>query len=262
MARGSSQRLHEYLRSLIAAAKPGARLPSEPELARSLGVARATLREAMRTFETQGLLYRRQGSGTYVSHPPHVIDTGLEVLESIETLADRIGLEVTMGELKVELRSGTQEELDALGVIPSMPMRTPTNGGLTVRTPTERYSVPPLTVMHVSRVIRAEGHPAAFLVDILPGDVLTLDELKARFTGSVLDLLLRKGTPTLASSRTEINAESASVEVSRALGIQRGDGLLKFTAYLYDTRGQVVDYSFSYFLPGYFKFHVVRRVGI
>jgi GntR family transcriptional regulator len=237
MVRGSSQRLHEYLRNLIAAAKPGDKLPSEPELARSLGVARATLREAMRTFETQGLLYRRQGSGTYVSHPTQVIDTGLEVLESIETLADRIGLEVTMGELKVELRSGTAEELGALGVSPSMP------------------------VVLVSRVIRAEDHPAAFLVDILPGDVLTLEELKAGFTGSVLDLLLRRGTPALASSRTEINSVSASAVVARALGIQRGDVLLKFTAYLYDTCRQVVDYSFSYFLPGYFKFHVIRRVG-
>ena len=237
MARGSSQRLHEYLRNLIAAAKPGEKLPSEPQLARSLGVARATLREAMRTFETQGLLYRRQGSGTYISHPTHVLDSGLEVLESIETLAERIGLEVKMEELKVEFRSGNEEELGALGLPPDKP------------------------VMHVSRVIRAEGHPAAFLIDILPGDVLTLEELKDKFTGSVLDLLLRKGTPALDSSRTEISAESASVEVSRALGIQRGDGLLKFTAYLYDKRRQVVDYSFSYFLPGYFKFHVVRRVG-
>jgi GntR family transcriptional regulator len=237
MARGSSQRLHEYLRNLIAAAKPGDKLPSEPQLARSLGVARATLREAMRTFETQGLLYRRQGSGTYISHPTHVLDSGLEVLESIETLADRNGLEVKMEELKVEFRSGTEEELGALGLQP---------GAL---------------VTHVSRVIRAEGHPAAFLIDILPGDVLTLEELKDKFTGSVLDLLLRKGNLALAYSRTEISAESASVEVSRALGIQRGDGLLKFTAYLYDTRRQVVDYSFSYFLPGYFKFHVVRRVG-
>jgi len=237
MGRGSSQRLHEYLRSLIAVAKPGDKLPSEPQLARSLGVARATLREAMRTFETQGLLYRRQGSGTYISRPTHVLDSGLEVLESIETLADRTGLEVKMEELKVEVRSANQEESDALGLQPET------------------------QVMYVSRVIRAEGHPAAFLIDILPGDVLTLEELKDKFTGSVLDLLLRKGSPALAFSRTEISAESASVEVSRALGIQRGDGLLKFTAYLYDTRGQVVDYSFSYFLPGYFKFHVVRRVG-
>lgn len=237
MSRGSSQRLHEYLRSLIAAAKPGDRLPSEPVLARNLGVARATLREAMRTFETQGLLYRRQGSGTYVSHPTQVIDTGLEVLESIETMADRIGLTVSMEDLKVELRAGTPEELSALGIDSSMP------------------------VMHVSRMIQAENNPAAFLIDVLPGDVLTLDELKARFTGSILDLLLRKGSPSLATSRTEINAASASAEVARALGIQRGDVLLKFTAYLYDTQGRVVDYSFSYFLPGYFKFQVERRVG-
>jgi GntR family transcriptional regulator len=237
MARGSSQRLHEYLWNLINTAKPGDKLPSEPELARTLGVARATLREAMRTFETQGMLYRRQGSGTYVSHPTQVIDTGLEVLESIETLAKRIGLKVTMDELKVELRSGTEDELGALDISSTMP------------------------VMHVSRLIRAEGHPAAFLIDILPGDMLTLEELKAKFTGSVLDLLLRRGVPTLASSRTEINAVSAPTEVARTLGIQRGDVLLMFTALLFDSYGHVVDYSFSYFLPGYFKFHVIRRVG-
>ena len=79
-----SQRLHEDLGRVIAVAKPGERLPSEPELARRLQVSRATLREAMRTFETQGLIHRRQGSGTFVSHPSQVIDSGLEMLESID----------------------------------------------------------------------------------------------------------------------------------------------------------------------------------
>jgi GntR family transcriptional regulator len=36
--------------------------------------------------------------------------------------------------------------------------------------------------------------------------------------------------------------------------------LLLFIARLYDENGVVVDYSSSYFLPGYFRFHVVRRV--
>jgi GntR family transcriptional regulator len=62
-------------------------------------------------------------------------------------------------------------------------------------------------------------------------------------------------------SRTEINAHPASGEVARAMGIQRGDVLLRFVASLYATDGQVVDYSISYFLPGYFRFHVVRKVG-
>src|SRR3990172_12759937 len=97
-----STRLHTQLGELIAAAGAGDRLPTEPKLAEMLGVSRATLREAMRTFETQGLIPRRQGVGTFVLHPSSVIDTGLERLESIESLARRIGLTVSMGELKVE----------------------------------------------------------------------------------------------------------------------------------------------------------------
>ena len=48
---------------------PGARLPSERELSESLGVNRMTLRQALHLLETQGLLVRRQGAGTYVAEP-------------------------------------------------------------------------------------------------------------------------------------------------------------------------------------------------
>jgi GntR family transcriptional regulator len=212
-------------------------LLTEPELARQLGVSRATLREAMRTFETQGLIRRRQGAGTFVVHPTYVIDSGLEILESIETLAARIGLKVELGELKVDLRGATEEEATALETKPGE------------------------NVVAVSRIILAEGHPVAFLVDTLPENVLMPIDLQDGFTGSVLDLLLKRGTPSLSRSRTDINAVTASPEVARAIGIQRGDVLLRFNAYLYSTAGQIVDYSYSYFLPGYFRFHVVRRVG-
>jgi GntR family transcriptional regulator len=232
-----SARLHEDLKKVIMAAETGDKLPSEPELAKQLGVARATLREAMRTYEVQGLLYRRQGSGTYVVRPSHIIETGLEVLESIETLADRIGLRVTMNELKIDHRLAHEDEAAALGLAPGQ------------------------KVIRVERVINADESPAAYLVDVLPEDVISQEELSTNFTGSVLDLLLRRGTPPLASSRTEITAATASHDIGRALGIQRGSVLLQFVAYLYATNGRVIDYSFSYFLPGYFHFHVVRRVG-
>ncbi|HEX7973660.1 MAG TPA: GntR family transcriptional regulator, partial [Anaerolineales bacterium] len=183
------------------------------------------------------LIRRKQGSGTFVTHPSQVIESGLEVLESIETLADRIGLEVTLGECIVGTRAPTADECEALSLDSC------------------------LEIIQVSRVILAEDRPVAYLIDTLPNDVVMPTELSAGFTGSVLDLLLRRGTPSLLTSRTEINAVTASGEVSRALGIQRGDVLLRFIAYLYATNGRVVDFSYSYFLPGYFRFHVVRRVG-
>jgi len=232
-----SQRIHDALGIIISNTNPGDRLPSEPQLAADLGVSRATLREAMRTFETQGMIRRRQGSGTYVTHPRYVIESGLEVLESIETLAKRIGLVVTLGELIIERRLANDEDCQFLGIANSA------------------------EVISVSRVIMAEGRPVAFLVDTLPQNTLLPEELESGFTGSVLDLLLKRGEPPLFVSRTEINAVTTSPQVARALGIQRGDVLLRFTADLYTTDGRVIDHSLSYFLPGYFRFHVIRRVG-
>lgn len=221
---------------MIAGLETGDRLPAEPTLAKQLGVSRATLREAMRTFETQGLIHRRQGSGTYVTRPSRVIESGMEVLESLDTLAGRINLPMTAGERWIACRTATPTETQALGIEPDS------------------------QVLVVSRVILVEGHAAAYLIDILPEDVLSAEELGENFTGSVLDVLLRRRTPELSSSRCDITATTASADVARAMSIQRGDVLLCFEAYLYAMDGRVVDYSFSYFLPGHFRFHVVRRI--
>jgi GntR family transcriptional regulator len=231
------QDLKQHLEDIINDTEPGGRLPSEPKLAETLGVSRATLREAMRTFETQGRLRRRQGVGTFVVFPSQIIESGLEVLESIEVMAERIGLEVSMGDLVVDTQIATEKIADVLQLDPGS------------------------EVLRVSRVILAEAHPVAYLEDILPSRFLSDADVNGGFTGSVLDLLLQRGVPVLGTSRCEIAAIAASHEVAVALNIQRGDALLHFNSILYSQDGHPVDYSFSYFLPGYFRFHVVRRIG-
>jgi len=232
-----SEKLHARLEDIIQNAQQGEQLPSEPKLAETLGVSRATLREAMRTFETQGLLRRRQGVGTFVVRPSQVIDSGLEVLESIETLAEKIGLNVSMGECKIKNCEASEEAAERLNVAPGTPLEC------------------------ISRVIMAEGRPVAFLVDTLKAGYLAPDVLSHDFTGSVLDLLLKRGDVPLEVSRCHINAVAANSEVARALDIQRGDSVLRFESRLFSDSGEPIDYSFSYFLPGYFDFHVVRKVG-
>jgi len=236
MANFPFQRLQADLAALITRSPAGQRLPSEPELAKQLGVSRATLREAMRSFETQGLIRRRQGSGTFVVGQMQVLDSGLEVLESLETLAKRLGLEVSVSDLNIEPLVADEEYARLLDV--------PIGEALT----------------RVRRVIRTDNRPVAYLVDVLPEAILRSKDLPANFHGSVLDLLLGRGD-ALASSRANVSAIGATAEVAKAIEIQRGDVLLHFNSQLFSAEGKIVDYSLSYFIPGYFHFHVVRRVG-
>jgi GntR family transcriptional regulator len=230
------KRLLVQLADIIAATPTGGRLPAEPDLAKQMGVSRATLREAMRTFEGQGLIRRRQGVGTFVVRQSRVLESGLEVLESIETLASKSGLEVSMGALHIDRLQASPEQSETLRVAVGGPL------------------------IQVSRIILTENRPVAFLIDVLPEEILNLADLQQGFTGSVLDFLIRRGSPSLNYAFTDIRAVPASAEIARALEVQRGDVLLMFVAYLYSRNGQVVANTYSYFLPGYFRFHIVRRL--
>jgi GntR family transcriptional regulator len=65
------------MRELIASAAPGDRLPSERSLSKHWGVARMTVRSATDVLVAEGLVERRQGSGTYVLPQPVVRFLGL-----------------------------------------------------------------------------------------------------------------------------------------------------------------------------------------
>jgi len=232
-----SRSLHEQLSILISETESGDRLLSEPKLAEDLGVSRASLREAMRTFETRGLLQRKQGIGTFVIHPANVFESGLENLLSLETMAEQIGLPVSMGDLDIRRLIVDGDLSEELGL--------PENE----------------EILQVSRVILAENRPVAFLEDNLPVDVISEDEVKQHFTGSVLDLLIQRDDIPLASSKCDISAIGATPEIAHALDIQRHDPLLFFSSQLFSCFGRIIDSSYSYFIPGFFHFHIVRRVG-
>ncbi len=236
-SRSLFERLHIQLAEIIEKTPPGERLMSEPELAESLNVSRATLREAMRSFEGQGLIRRRQGVGTFVMDHNRNIATGLEKLESIETQANRLGMTVKMGYLGIHKEKASLELAKTMEIDLGDP------------------------VVRISRVIWVEEHPAAYLIDILLEGILSEEDLSNGFTGSVLDLIIKRESPKLYHSKTYISATPAESNLAKKLQLQRGDCLQKLEAYLYDDHERMIDYSESYFVPGFFKFHVNREIG-
>lgn len=237
--RSPREQVEEAIEAMVKAMSPGDQLPPEPKLAKQLGVSRATLREVMRIFVERGVLVRRHGVGTFVASRIPILESGLEVLESIGSITEQLGLETEMAHLEVVERQASPIETAGL--------EYPKNSAI--------------DVLVVNRVIAVEGEPVADLRDIVPLVYLQKEDLGADFRGSVLDLFLNRGTPMLSTSRTEIMAVSATEKFAKRLQVPRGSALLKMAAQLYTYDEKVIDYSVSYFVPGYFKFHVMRKVS-
>jgi len=95
----------EKLRDLIHSEKFGAegRLPTERALAETLNVGRRAVRRALEVLESEGLIWRRQGAGTFVGEKPdgwsdHVdaLVAGTDIMEIMEV---RLRLEPQLAQL-------------------------------------------------------------------------------------------------------------------------------------------------------------------
>lgn len=85
--------VEEQLRELIQKLGPNQRLPSEAELCLQMGVGRSTIREAVRSLEKEGLLFKRHGVGTFTIVNRGPIVGGLEVLRGIPNIVRAAGQE-------------------------------------------------------------------------------------------------------------------------------------------------------------------------
>jgi GntR family transcriptional regulator len=229
-----------YLRDLIqnGTYQPGQKLPPEGIFAQRLGISRPTLREALYKLEMEGLIIRKHGVGTYVSpSSQNRLDSGLEVLESIEHIASRMGLKTEMGDAQIEERSATSVEASGLECDPKE------------------------KVLSVVRIILVDGRPVAHLSDVLPLTFMRKQDLGPKFRGSVLDILLKRGQPLLNFSFTRLAAVAADNELARRLEVPRRTPLLKMEAKLFAQDNSIVDYSVSKFVSDFFDFHIIRRIG-
>jgi GntR family transcriptional repressor for pyruvate dehydrogenase complex len=95
--------------------EPGARMPSERQLAEAFGVGRSAMREALKALSLIGLVEVRQGDGTYLRRAdsallPEVIEWGLLLGEprTMDLVEARQEIEVVLAGLAAQRRTDEQ----------------------------------------------------------------------------------------------------------------------------------------------------------
>jgi GntR family transcriptional regulator len=221
--------------------RAGDRIPPEAELVDTLGVSRVTVRAGLARLVERGVLERRQGSGTFLVRPPggSRLAAGLERLETYTVHAERLGLKLDSRDLSIKAPGATPEEAAALEV----PRGTP--------------------LVKVSRVLLVEGKPAAWMVDVVPEDVIGVEEVRERFRpdAMVLDVLVSEGVPVGFS---QMFIEAVMIDpadhLGRTLGLKALSAALSLIQTMYLIEGRPVQWSRDTFLPGHLHLHVVREL--
>lgn len=92
------------------------RLPTERELAAELGTARRNVRRALDTLEGEGLIWRRQGKGTFAGQPPDPTEAlAAEIVGEVDPLVAmeaRLCIEPALAELSA--RRATADDVAQL----------------------------------------------------------------------------------------------------------------------------------------------------
>jgi GntR family transcriptional regulator len=236
--RGRSSAVLAEIRSRIESGtwRAGDRLPPEPQLAASMGVSRATLREALRSLSEDGWLSRTRGAGTYVTHRPRLrnnLDVNFGVSELIESMGLRPGTE----NLRVYRAMATEAEGQAL-------------------------AIPPGSQVHVvERVRTADDQPVVLSRDVIPSAVLggqeeVLGELKQ---GTLYALLRDRFKIVIAQGVASIKPLKADRWLASQLRVPRGTLLLQLLQVDYDETGRAILLSLEHHIADAFEISVVRR---
>jgi len=214
----------------------GSRLPAEPVLAAELGVSRATLREALRSIEEEGMLTRTPGAGTFVSDRPRLqnnLDVNFGVTEAIRASGMRPG---TLRS-DVEERDPSDDEARRLGL--------PVGARVVV----------------IERVRTADERPVVFSRDVMDAAFSRASPgfVQACVEGSIYDALEEGLGRVIHHGVASFRPLSAPAQVAASLGVGRGTLMLYLRQVDYDQDGEPVLYSHEYHLAGAFDFTVVRR---
>jgi GntR family transcriptional regulator len=206
-----------------------------------LGVSRGTLRTALERLESSGEIVRRQGSGTFVASMPGTtaLDEGLERLESYSSLARRRGVKLTVSDLVIARNGLTPELAHTFAVDPATPATS------------------------ISRVLLADGEPAAIMVDTVHPDVELPPESRLRRAvergDMVLDVLVGRGVPiAYANTRIFPRLIRARDRVGKALAAQGTTAVLELHETFHLTSGDVVHHSTDLFAASVLDLHVIR----
>ncbi len=218
-----------YLRTLAAEKKANERMPSEAELSSRFNVSRGTAKQAITELVNEGLLYRRQGKGTFVSEPR--ITRSFDRLPSFTEDIRRMG-------------KGPQTQILSIKQVPPLPNLIPL------------FSLNPgEMVCKFKRVVSTEGTPVVVVTSYLNPHFYP--DLKAEdIENSLYEALKQKYGFIPSKARDTYSIVDISPRTASLLKCSKDQSVCFSQRIGYIDSGEAVEYVESFIRSDRFKFNI------
>lgn len=213
----------------------GERIPAEMELAAELGVSRTTIREALSRLESEGVIYRKQGAGTFVNEPGLQIKTRLEEIWSYEAILQDHGYTPATRILGADVKPAEEAVADQLQIAPGEPLIT------------------------VRKLFLENEEPVILTVNQVPASLITLPYVTEDWKMPIFQFLSTFGSQRLAYYLSEIVPLVAGADIAEALGVVPGTALLSFDELGYNDDNSPILHTYSYFRDDLLRLRFIRR---
>lgn len=230
-------RLEQWIGELIdrGVLRVGDRLPPEEELAPRLGVSRMTLRHALATLQSSGVVTRRTGrsGGTFITE--RTIDCDLTGLAGFTAQMRRANLRAGARKVSAATIAAPRDAAAALGLERGAP------------------------VHEIVRIRTANRQPLALEHSYLPA-ALFPSLIDRRLAGSIYALLAREYALAPQTAEETLVPVVAGSPESGLLEVAQGTPLLLIERTAYTASGRAVEFARDLFRPD--RIRVSLRTGI
>lgn len=200
----------------------GQKLPSERELSELFSTTRITVKDALVSLETEGLIYREERRGWYVS-PERIQYNPLSRSHFHQMIREQHRIAETK---LINIRT----EIAAEEYSKALELRT-------------------MTKVHVIERLRyIDGRAVLFVENVLKVDLFE-GVLSQNLTLSLTGLFRERYGYETERSRFDVIPTSAPAHVAKALNLAEGQPVLKICRVNYKQDGELMDCEFEYWRP-------------
>jgi len=231
------EQVKTYLKQRISNAEfEDGRIPSELDLAGELKVSRNTVRDALSRLEMEGVIYRRQGAGTFVNNAHRLVKTRLEAIVPYKTLIQEHGYRPA-----ITLISAQEQ-----AVAPEV---------------TEPFNLPPdQKMLVIQKLFLADDQPVIFTQTSIPTSLIAQPYTNPDLRLPPYRFLPKICQQPLAYFLTDIVPLIAPPDLANRLALpQPQTALLSFEEMGYNQDNEPVIKAISYFRDDLLRLRLIRR---